>query len=802
MSEMTPQAFIEKWHKSRLKESAAYSEHFCDLCHMLGLPTPAEADPSGEFFTFQKGVTKNAAGAEVYVDTLFGEQPVKAAHAQGFADVWLKDHFAWEYKGKLKDLEKAREQLLQYLDDLQNPPLLVVCDFERFEIHTRFNNCVKTVHRFTNEEIGTEAVQKKLRALFENVDYFKPTKTTHAVTEDVAKNFAKLAELLRNAKAEPHSAAHFLMKLLFCLFAEDVGLLPNEIFTKIVGKAAGRFEGVESTDDETLALKPRKSAADSGDDDFLGRNLRQLFRAMKKGGEFWGESVDFFNGGLFDDDDVFTLDSEGIEVVNYCCKQDWSSVEPSIFGTLFERSLDPSKRSQLGAHYTSKEDIVTLVEPVLMQPLRREWEDVKATAAGQLKRRNEATGTGREYARRDALLEKTLKDFAHRLSQVVVLDPACGSGNFLYVSLNLLKELEKDVITLAAKCGYNLFRFVSPEQLFGIELNPYAAELARLVVWIGHIQWDKNNGLYRREVPILTPLKNIKEMDAILEYVEALFELYHNRVEPFADLCCYWFEKARFHLEDGKCKRAGLLATQSIRGGVNRDVLKRTKESGDIFFAISDQKWILEGAHVRISMIGFDNGSEKSKILNGAVVSRINANLATDSDIYKATTLISNRNIGFKGPAPQAPFDITSNLAIELVLDSNPSGVPNSDVLRPVANARDIAGFPRGLWTLDFALMPYESAILYEKPFKYCKEFVFAARNIPAQTNREWWQYERPRGDLRKAVQSLPRIICTPRHSKHRVCVWMPHSVLCTDANIVFARDDDCFFWSDSFSSA
>jgi len=305
---------------------------------------------------------------------------------------------------------------------------------------------------------------------------------------------------------------------------------------------------------------------------------------MRKGGEVWGEAIDHFNGGLFEDDEAFLLTAADLETLHYCCKQDWSAVEPSIFGTLFERSLDPGKRSQLGAHYTSKEDIALLVEPVLMQPLRREWDALRQKAVAARRRRDESRG--KEYAKHDKALRRMLEDFSHRLSTVNVLDPACGSGNFLYVSLNLLKGLEKEVFTLAVKCGYTLFRFVGPEQLHGIEINPYAVELARLVVWIGHIQWDKNNQLYRPEVPILKPLKNIREMDAILrlkdgiaaepqwpecdvivgnppflgdklmrarmgdEYVSALREHYSDRIPGQSDLCCYWFEKARKQIKD------------------------------------------------------------------------------------------------------------------------------------------------------------------------------------------------------------------------------------------------------------
>jgi len=509
----TPQAFAEKWRASTLKESAAYQEHFNDLCRMLEHPTPAEKDPTGSFFTFQKGVTKELAGT-AKEGTLFGERALKAGAPQGFADVWFKAHFGWEYKGKGKDLGPALDQLLQYQGDLENPPLLVVCNFDRYEIHTRFNNCVKTVYKFTNDEIPKPETLRTLKALFENPDALKPAKTVQAVTEDVARQFATLSDGLRSRGVDAHAAAHFLMKLLFCMFAEDTGLLPAELFTRVTQKAVGRLLGA--------AGGPKKGAQQRDDEsggEYFARQMQALFRAMRQGGEFWGETIDHFNGGLFEDEQTQLLEASDLEALYTCCREDWSSIEPSIFGTLFERSLDPAKRSQIGAHYTGREDITLLVEPVLMTPLRREWEAVKKQALAKRQKRDEAVG--KEYAKRDKELRKLLEDFAHRLSLVRVLDPACGSGNFLYVSLHLLKDLEKEVITLAAKCGHNLFQFVGPEQLYGIEINPYAVELARIVVWIGHIQWDKNNGLYRSEVPILKPLENIKEMDAILEIQNA-----------------------------------------------------------------------------------------------------------------------------------------------------------------------------------------------------------------------------------------------------------------------------------------
>lgn len=235
-----------------------------------------------------------------------------------------------------------------------------------------------------------------------------------------------------------------------------------------------------------------------------------------------------------------------------------------------------------------------------------------------------------------------------------VLDPACGSGNFLYVSLKKLLDLEKEVITFAASNGVgSFFPHVHPRQLHGIELNDYAYELAQVVIWIGYLQWLRDNGFGYDADPILTPLRTIQHMDAVLardadghpseppwpaadvivgnppflggnrirqqlgdEYVDRLFVLYEGRVPAFSDLCCYWFERAREQIAKGRARRAGLLATQGIRGGANRRVLERIKESGDIFYAQADRPWILDGAAVRISMVGFDDGNEIHRLLN------------------------------------------------------------------------------------------------------------------------------------------------------------------------------------------
>lgn len=451
---MTPQEFYAKWASAELKERAGAQEHFIDVCKLVGSPTPGDVDKKGEFFTFEKGVEKTGGG-------------------KGFADVWYRGHFAWEYKGPHKDLVAAYAQLQLYREDLENPPLSVVSDMDRFEVHTNFDRAASKVYSFTNEDIGSAGAEGRealrvLTTLFYDPDSLKPGETREAITEEVAAKFAALAEGLRGRGEEPHRVAHFLMKLVFCLFAEDIGLLPEKLFSRMVERSAKDPNG-------------------------FPRRARELYAAMATGGEVAYESIRHFNGGLFADDDILELTQEELRVLVEACRFDWSSVEPAIFGTLFERSLDPKRRSQLGAQYTSKEDVLRIVAPVLMAPLRREWEGVRAEVeelmqlehVGELALARGAVLGARTRAVNRAINEaqRKLNAFAIRLRKIRVLDPACGSGNFLYVSLNELLDLEKEVAVLAGRTGLGAFvPEVSPDQLFGIEVDAYARELTQVSV--------------------------------------------------------------------------------------------------------------------------------------------------------------------------------------------------------------------------------------------------------------------------------------------------------------------------------
>ena len=833
---MTSAEFKRKWARFSGKESAAYQEHFSDLCRLLGQPTPAEADPTGtESFCFQKRVIKDAELFELD-EIVSGADDAKE---RGFADVWKAGCFAWEYKGKKKNLDEAYRQLLRYRESLLNPPLLVVCDFDRYIVRTNFNGTVQEVHEFSNAHIDRPENLKILRAVFSDPDFLKPQRTTAQVTENLAEKIAEVAKSLQNREAEELAdtktraemtfaqrkylrIARFLNRIVFCFFAEDTGLLPKKLFSDL--------------------LK-------TGIDDLhhFAETLEKLFKVMAKGGTFGKDKIRYFNGHLFTDSTVFELTEEELRKLADAGEADWQFIQPGIMGTLFERALDFEEggklRAQLGAHYTSEADIKTLVEPVLMAPLRREWAALKGELAAAY-----AKGNGTP-AQRDKLAA-----FQKKLAAVCVLDPACGSGNFLYVSLQLLLGLEKEVVTFATQLGFSFKPQVDVQQLKAIEINPYAFELAQVSVQIGYLQWRRDNGFDNDRSPVLQNLDGFENKDALLnqtfrkkpkslneaqaeqhrqdeavkvyterawpecdvlvsnppflgtkklrselgdEYVEELFATYGNRIPNFADLCCYWFEKARDLVEHRKCKRAGLLATQGIRGGLNRAVLNRVKETGDIFFAVSDREWILDGANVHVSMVGFDSGAQKERILDGKVVSVINANLTALADTTKARKLTANRAIGFIADVKAGKFDLDESTALQMIKDPNPNAAPNSNVMLPWINSLDILRRPRRFWVVDFgAEGSLEFAAHHAAPFAYVKQHVLALRSkVKRKSYREyWWLHAEPCLEMRTKIGALERFLVTTTVSKHRIFAWDRSPTLPDHQLVAFGRADDYFF--------
>ena len=786
---MNAQEFIAKWRASELKESSAAHEHFIDLCRLLGEPTPAEDDPSGQRYCFERGARKDTGG-------------------RGWADVWKRHCFAWEYKGKHKDLNAAFNQLRQYALALENPPLLIVSDMARFRIYTNWTNSVSVRHELALEDLADAAVRDKLKWAMSDPERLRPGESRQALTERAATAFAALAQALRARGHDPQQVAHFVNRLVFCMFAEDVGLLSNEMFTRMLEHARHR---------------PQDFAV----------MARELFGAMAAGGRIGFETVAWFNGGLFDSDDALALTRAEIETTLKAAALDWSEIDPSILGTLFERGLDPAKRSQLGAHYTDRDKIMQIIEPVVTRPWLKEWEKARAEISLRLERADVAASTAARTRQR-GLAERTLRDFLEKLRAFTVLDPACGSGNFLYLALHALKDLEHRVQLEAESMGLQrAFPAVGPANVKGIEINPYAAELARVSVWIGEIQWMRRNGFSGARDPILDPLDTIECRDAILDpdgsepdwppadvvignppflggkllrstlggaYVESLQRLYGARIHGEADLVCHWFDKAQRLVADRKIARAGLVATNSIRGSRNRAVLNLIVEQGAIYDAWSDEPWVVDGAAVRVSLVCFagkDDGFQD--FLDGKNVSRINSDLTAGIvDLTKAKRLFRNDKVAFMGDIKNGPFDISGELARDwLGLPANPNGRPNSDVLMPWVNGKDITRRPSEKWIVDFGpSIGRAQAALFEVPFNHVIEKVkpVRMRNRNEKVRETWWRHEAPRPVMWKALGGLSRYIATPRVAKYRLFVWCDVRV-CPDCQlIVIARDDDTTF--------
>lgn len=797
MGRMTPYEFLKKWRDVELKERSASQSHFNDLCALLGVPDPVSADPTGTWFTFEKGANKTSGG-------------------NGWADVWRRDCFGWEYKGRHANLDKAYAQLLQYSVALENPPLLIVSDMDRIVIRTNWTNSVQETHEFALEDLTDGAFRDRLKAAFVDPEQFKPQKSRQELTEETAREFAGIAQRLRERGHEAQLVAHFVNQLVFCMFAEDVGLLPDHLFTKMLEVSRG---------------DPTKFTA----------NASMLFGAMaQRGGTVGFTAIEWFNGGLFSDDSALPVDSDDIEQLLSAARRDWSQIDPSILGTLFERGLDPAKRSQLGAHYTDRDKIMMIVRPVIIEPLEAEWAGtlsrITVLIESAPRQTKEKLLRGSELGKRTRALAEAAaihNSFNERLAAFRVLDPACGSGNFLYVALRSLKDIEHRANLDAEALGLPRgFPRVGPECVLGIELNPYAAELARVSVWIGEIQWMRRNGFDAARNPILRPLDTIECRDAVLneeglqaewpaadavvgnppflgnkkmiaelgeEYTRALRRAW-PKVPGGVDLVCYWFAKAWAMVEIGQISRVGLVSTNSIRSGKNREVLIPVVVHGRIFEAWSDEQWTVDGAAVRVSLVSFSREFDGEPLLDGSPVKSIFADLSAERggvDLTSAVRLPENRSVAFQGPVKVGAFDVEGDLARQwLLLPMNPNGRRNRDVVRPLLNGQDITQRPSDRWIIDFGTTSEIDSAMYEMPFEHARAVVKPFRDTNRRDRRRlfWWQHGETVPGIKKAVVGLSRAIFTPRVAKHRLFVWAPPSVVPDSRVVIVCRDDDTAF--------
>lgn len=792
---MTPKQFIDKWSLTKLTERSAAQQHFLDLCELLEEQKPAEADPIGEWYTFEKGVSKTDGTG-------------------GFADVWKRGCFGWEYKKDKANLDRAYQQLQQYSVALENPPLLVVADTKIFRVYTNWTNTVQVVTEFKLEDLAQLETREFLQNIFRNPEKLRPTKTRQQVTEDAAEEFVTIAEKLRAAGNAPEKVAHFLNRLVFCLFAEDVNLLPNDLFKRVIDLLSKKRDEVEQRSQAVLS---------------------ELFAKMSKGGQYGLEHILYFNGGLFDDDSALPIDASALDILQNIAKLDWSAIDPTIFGTLFERFLDPDKRAQIGAHYTDPEKIKMIIEPIISQPLAKEWDAEKKELELILSKGRAKDGGPGKAAINKA--EIRLDQFLKRIASLRVLDPACGSGNFLYMALQALKDLELRIIIDAETMG--LARRVlhcGPENVKGIELNQYAAELARTTIWIGNIQWQRRNGFEAKDEPVLRPLNAIECKDALIEkkdavyeettwpdadlivgnppflggnkfkrelgndYTEALRRVFLGRVPPTADLVCFWFEKASRQLSFGKTSAFGFVATSAIRAGNNLNFLDKLWKSFHPFDVWDDLPWTVEGANVRVSIICASSKSAKDLHLNGKNVDRLNSDLTSFyfGGFAAAKRLIENKNIAFQGSKKVGDFEINGEAArLMLSRPLNINGRPNSDVISRSWLSTDFMSRDRDYWIVDFGVeMSEKEASEYEVPFQHIVKTVKTKRikNARESRSKKWWRHGDAQPAMRNAIVGKEKYIVTPEVAAKRLFSWAPKGILPDCKIMVIAKEDDVTF--------
>ncbi len=769
---MTPEQFIALWKNNPLTERAGAQAHFDDLCDLLGVAKPRDPDN----YRFERGAKKAGGG-------------------DGWADVWKRNHFGWENKKPGRDLNAALKQLTDYALQLDNPPLLVVCDRERIVIHTAFTGYPDEPREIRIEQLAEPETRQLLKWVFTDPEKLRPEKSTAAITAQAAGQFAQLAAAMRSRGEDGQKVAHFLVQCLFCMFAEDEQLLPHGIFTDLLRNAGS-------------------------DADKAVRRIEKLFAAMQqRAGEYGDHDIAWFNGGLFKNIEIPPLTAADLATLHRAASEmDWRAIDPTIFGTLFERGLDPTARAPLGAHYTDTGTIAKLIEPLVSEPLAAEWAKAKADIAAKPKKAKAAYQT-----------------FLLRLNHFRVLDPACGSGNFLYLALKALRDIEKrahvDAIELGLQPPLNME--TGPHNILGLEINEFAAELARVTVWIGDIQWCRRNGYPHAINPILKPLDGIEHRDALLnpdgseadwpaadvivgnppflgdkvmrselgaEYVETLRKTFDGRVPGGADLVTYWFEKAGAQIEAGKLQAAGLVSTNSIRGGANRKVLERIVETTRIFEAWSDEEWINEGAAVRVSLLGFGPffGVDRSSRLDGIEVAGIHADLTAGVglNLTQAKPLAENAKTAFQGITKGGAFDIPGDLARQWLKQPNPNGRQSVEVVRPWRNGMDVTQRSADKWIVDFAEFSEVDASLFETPFAHVLANVKPERMLVTRERRRrfWWQFNETAPGMRAALHKLERFIATPETPTYTLFSWQPAGVIPDKNLVVIARADDVTF--------
>ncbi len=521
--------FIAQWRDTGGSELANTQSFINGLCRLIGVEPPrgSRTDDAQNDYVFERRVFQDNGDGTVsfgridcykqgnfILEAKQGSEADRAAAERGEDDLDLFGQTASTRlkrgtarrgtPGWAKAMVQAKGQAERYAKALPAdhgwPPFLLITDIGYcIEVYADFTGTGKSYAQFPDrsryrimlDDLHNSEVRERLAAIWEAPSSLNPAARAARVTRDIADLLATVARRLEKRGHTAERTSGFLMRLLFTMFAEDSGLIPEKSFTNL--------------------LKSQRSAPQH-----LEHQLTALWAAMDAGdfSPALGVPLKRFNGYLFKDRTAIPLDAEELEVLIQAAEHRWTEVEPAIFGTLLEHALKPKERAKLGAHYTPRPYVERLIGPTIIEPLRADWAGVRV-AASELIDHGKA-----EDARR------TVEAFHTRLAQTRVLDPACGTGNFLYVAMARMKELEGEVLDLLVDLGDDQYlaeltgHTITPENFLGIEINPRAAAIAQLVLWIGYLQWHfRVNGADRSPPePILRDIRTIENRDALLEW--------------------------------------------------------------------------------------------------------------------------------------------------------------------------------------------------------------------------------------------------------------------------------------------
>lgn len=802
MAQEAVEEFIQRWDKADGTERANYQLFLTEFCRVLDLPQPepANSDARDNAYIFERRV---------------GINHPDGTQTNGFIDLYRRGSFVCEAKQSGKELDtsgwdramlRAQNQADQYARALPvdegRPPFIVVTDVGRnIELYAEFSRSGATYtpfpdarsHRIRLTDLRKDEIRERLRAVWLDPLSLDPSRHAARVTRDIASNLAQLARSLEAAGHDAEIVTRFLMRALFTMFAEDVGLLPDHAFTELL----------KSLRNDPSSFAPM---------------LENLWSVMNTGGfsPILRKTILRFNGGLFSQPTALPLDRDQFELLVQASEADWKFVEPAIFGTLLERALNPRERHKLGAHFTPRAYVERLVLPTVIEPLRAEWQEVQAAALTY----------ERQGKTKFALNE--IHNFQRHLCSVRVLDPACGSGNFLYVTLEHLKRLEGEVLNLLHDLGESRTLeteglTVDPHQFLGLEVNPRAAKIAEMVLWIGYLQWHfRTMGHVNPPEPVLRDFKNIESRDALIEYdsvekvldgegrpvtrwdgitykvspitgeevpdesaritqykytglrkaewpqadyvvgnppfigtkrmratlgdgyVDAVRDTW-SEVPDSADFVMYWWHIAAEAVCAGRVQRFGFITTNSIKQSFNRRVIEpylAAAQPLSIIFAIPDHPWVdaSDGAAVRISMTVAASGDLEGRA--AMVIREETTNTDSTNAVLQEHTGKVSADLTVGANASQAvPLGAARDISgmgsalhgagfILTAEEAKELAQYGAAVIRPYLGGRDLLQTCRERYVIDFSSLSEEEALEANRhAFQYVMDHVKPERD-------------------------------------------------------------------------